>query len=64
MIVLKTWRKKGQDHSGAFMLIIFGLVVMLASLGLSSAQILVFDYGVLGFFTGFVLFLVSVISLA
>jgi len=46
------------------MLIAFGLVVMLASVALSSSRLLMFDYGILGFLTGFVLFLVSVISLA
>lgn len=46
------------------MLIVFGLVVMIASVALASSRLLMFDYGVLGFLTGFVLFLVSVISLA
>lgn len=61
---METWRKKKRDHSGAFMLIVFGLVVMISSVALASARMLMFDYGVLGFLTGFVLFLVSVISLA
>ena len=62
---MKTWRKRRKkDVSGALMLIGFGLVVMLGSIALSSSRLLIFDYGILGFFTGFTLFLVSVISLA
>jgi len=61
---LRTWRKKRRDYSGAFMLIAFGLIVMLSSIALSSSRLLMFDYGVLGFLTGLTLFLVSVISLA
>ncbi|MBU4502626.1 MAG: hypothetical protein KKA79_08570 [Nanoarchaeota archaeon] len=62
---MRTWRKKRKrDISGALMLIGFGLVVMLGSIALSSSRLLMFDYGILGFFTGFTLFLVSVISLA
>ena len=61
---MKTWCKKKKDNSGAFMLIAFGLIVMVASVALSSSRLLMPDYGILGFLTGFTLFLVSVISLA
>ena len=62
---MRRWRKRRKrDISGALMLIAFGLVVMLSSVALSSSRLLMFDYGILGFFTGFTLFLVSVISLA
>jgi len=61
---LKTWRKENKNSSGALVFIVFGMIVMLTSVALSSSRLLMFDYGVLGFLTGFVLFLVSVISLA
>lgn len=58
-----TWRRK-RDNSGALMLIAFSLIVMIASLALTSSKLLTFDYGALGFITGFILFLASAISLA